>query len=297
MKASDRQEAGNHYKDFPIQPAEFCQRNRLNWCEANVVKYTARHAKKNGLEDLRKAMHYLELLAEFEYGAPLSPSGEGYIKAERKASLCHSCNIGKCTKQAITQCENYSHCPDYVSALRERMMDAKEAPSPCDTCAKYPCDDLGGKAVKCSNWSKQAPKPAPVALAICPSCDQHPLDFTLPSIALKCTAEQAREKYESEVEEWRQTKLGSMEEMVERWDCLQALRTYYERGGKLAFYQYESKAVMEDLSGYFAKGWRVMTAKAECLLKNAKRGYYHPEVNAEIIASNGHRFTTGEADA
>lgn len=55
------------YRDFAIQPAEFCHRNRLGWCEANIVKYTCRYRNKNGLEDLRKAQHYLEMLIEFEY--------------------------------------------------------------------------------------------------------------------------------------------------------------------------------------------------------------------------------------
>jgi len=60
--------AGNHYKDMPIQPAEFCQRNRLNFCESAVIKYVCRHGNKNGVEDIRKAIHFLNLLIEFEYG-------------------------------------------------------------------------------------------------------------------------------------------------------------------------------------------------------------------------------------
>ena len=66
-KASDRQEGGKHYKDMPIQPAEFCQRNELNWCESNAVKYVCRHRSKNGAEDIKKAIHYLNLLLEWEY--------------------------------------------------------------------------------------------------------------------------------------------------------------------------------------------------------------------------------------
>ncbi|MNU03291.1 hypothetical protein D3C72_2472560 [compost metagenome] len=34
--------------------------------EGNVIKYVTRWRKKNGLEDLKKAKHYLELLMELE---------------------------------------------------------------------------------------------------------------------------------------------------------------------------------------------------------------------------------------
>lgn len=67
-KAMDKQEGGGHYKDMSIQPVKFCQINKLNYCEANVVKYICRHANKNGVEDLRKAIHYIEMLIEMEYG-------------------------------------------------------------------------------------------------------------------------------------------------------------------------------------------------------------------------------------
>jgi hypothetical protein len=67
-KALDKQEGGNHYKHFKIQPVEFCQVNKLPYCESNVIKYVTRHANKNGLEDLKKAKHYIELLMEIDYG-------------------------------------------------------------------------------------------------------------------------------------------------------------------------------------------------------------------------------------
>lgn len=67
MSALKRQEAGDHYKTMPIQPVEFCQRNNLNYCESSVVKYVCRHRRKNKAEDIRKAIHFLELLLEIEY--------------------------------------------------------------------------------------------------------------------------------------------------------------------------------------------------------------------------------------
>lgn len=68
MSSLNRQEGGDHYKKYAIEPVEFCHRNGLTWCQANVVKYAVRFRDKGGLEDLKKARHYLDMLVEFEYG-------------------------------------------------------------------------------------------------------------------------------------------------------------------------------------------------------------------------------------
>lgn len=65
--ALDTQVGGGHYKDMPIQPVEFSQKNRLTFCEASVVKYVCRHRNKNGIEDLKKAKHFIDLLIDLEY--------------------------------------------------------------------------------------------------------------------------------------------------------------------------------------------------------------------------------------
>ena len=66
-KASEKQIGGTHYQSFEIQPVEFCQRNRLEYCESAAIKYLCRHRAKGGEQDLRKAIHYIELLIEIEY--------------------------------------------------------------------------------------------------------------------------------------------------------------------------------------------------------------------------------------
>lgn len=66
-KASDRQEGGNHYKQYKIQPTEFLHVNNVLFIEGNVIKYVLRHRQKNGLQDLLKAKHYIDLLIEYEY--------------------------------------------------------------------------------------------------------------------------------------------------------------------------------------------------------------------------------------
>jgi hypothetical protein len=66
-KASHRQVGGVHYKEYAVEPIEFVVRNRLGFCEANAIKYICRHAVKGGVQDIDKAIHYLELLKEFKY--------------------------------------------------------------------------------------------------------------------------------------------------------------------------------------------------------------------------------------
>lgn len=66
FNALDKQVSGNHYKDLPIQPVEYIHANAIGYFEGNVIKYVSRWRKKNGIADLEKAKHYIELLIELE---------------------------------------------------------------------------------------------------------------------------------------------------------------------------------------------------------------------------------------
>jgi hypothetical protein len=68
---TERQVGGTHYQ-MPIQHAEFCQVNRLPWCESAAIKYLVRHQRKGKVEDLRKAIHYTQLAAWYAYGVDLA---------------------------------------------------------------------------------------------------------------------------------------------------------------------------------------------------------------------------------
>ena len=74
LSALDKQESGNHYKDKGIQPIVYIYANNLGFCEGNVVKYVTRWREKGGESDLRKAIHYLELLIQLET-KPSQPDG------------------------------------------------------------------------------------------------------------------------------------------------------------------------------------------------------------------------------
>jgi|TARA_R100000995_G_C3396757_1_gene82981 hypothetical protein len=63
-KATDQQVGGNHYKGYAIQPIHFIMENDLGFCEGNILKYITRWKDKGGVEDLRKAKHYMNMLIE-----------------------------------------------------------------------------------------------------------------------------------------------------------------------------------------------------------------------------------------
>lgn len=66
MSALDTQVDGDHYKTKAIQPVEYIHANNLGFCEGNVVKYITRWRDKNGIKDLEKARHYLDILIQLE---------------------------------------------------------------------------------------------------------------------------------------------------------------------------------------------------------------------------------------
>ncbi len=66
MSAFDKQVNGNHYKGLAIQPIHYCHANKLGPCESNIVKYATRWQSKGKIDDLRKIIHYAELLIEME---------------------------------------------------------------------------------------------------------------------------------------------------------------------------------------------------------------------------------------
>jgi hypothetical protein len=67
MSALDKQEGGAHYKAMKIQPVEYIVENNIPYCEANVIKYISRHKAKNGALDVKKAIHYCELILQMQY--------------------------------------------------------------------------------------------------------------------------------------------------------------------------------------------------------------------------------------
>lgn len=62
-KAKETQVGGSHYQ-LPIQPIDYIVKNNLGYREGNIVKYITRHKNKNGIEDIRKCMHYCQMIID-----------------------------------------------------------------------------------------------------------------------------------------------------------------------------------------------------------------------------------------
>ena len=62
-----KQIGGDHYQSMTIQPSEFINKNNLPFAEGNAIKYICRHKYKGKEEDLKKAIHYIEMIMERDY--------------------------------------------------------------------------------------------------------------------------------------------------------------------------------------------------------------------------------------
>jgi len=63
----EKQVGGKHYRNMKIQPAEFINENKLLFAEGNAIKYICRHSSKGKEQDIKKAIHYLEMILERDY--------------------------------------------------------------------------------------------------------------------------------------------------------------------------------------------------------------------------------------
>ena len=94
MGSTNEQVGGSHYKDMPIQPIEFIVANDIPYREANVIKYVVRWRNKNGLEDLQKARHYIDMLIEEYVNVPTR-----VLEANRTGG-----NTGRIANQLSSDC-------------------------------------------------------------------------------------------------------------------------------------------------------------------------------------------------
>lgn len=63
-QANDYQHGGDHYKQKQIQPWDYIIANNLGYLEGNAIKYITRWKAKGGIQDLKKAQHYIQKLIE-----------------------------------------------------------------------------------------------------------------------------------------------------------------------------------------------------------------------------------------
>lgn len=60
----------NHYARFKIEPIYFAEENGLSFIQGNIIKYVCRYDAKNGVEDLKKARRYIDMLIGKVEGDP-----------------------------------------------------------------------------------------------------------------------------------------------------------------------------------------------------------------------------------
>ncbi len=65
MNANEKQVGGDHYKSS-IQHWDYVVANDLDYFQGQITLYVTRWKKKGGIEDLEKAMHFLEKYIEVE---------------------------------------------------------------------------------------------------------------------------------------------------------------------------------------------------------------------------------------
>ena len=88
--AYDTQVGGRHYVGMAIQPMQFSMANGLDACTHTAIKYLVRKKgdKAKRAEDLRKAIHCIQLLAQhegIELGEAVQPAAAPYIGPDRRA--------------------------------------------------------------------------------------------------------------------------------------------------------------------------------------------------------------------
>ena len=80
----DQQIGGSYYLKYKIQPSKFVVENKLLFPEGSAIKYICRHSKKDGKQDLLKAIHFIEMIIERDYKEIKKESWvEGYRKWKR----------------------------------------------------------------------------------------------------------------------------------------------------------------------------------------------------------------------
>lgn len=93
MDSLTKQIGGDHYQKRAIQPIEYILDNDLNFCEGCVIKYVTRWRDKGGIEDLRKAKHYLEFLIEQEERKPPSEALVEALNARAQTNVLGSVSV------------------------------------------------------------------------------------------------------------------------------------------------------------------------------------------------------------
>ena len=107
MSANDTQISGNHYKGKTVQPWDYIAANNLGYFEGNIVKYVSRWKDKCGVDDLRKAKHYIEKLIELETQVKPEHKGVRLILPKDGGPMWIGWDGGPCPVSGFTKVDVY----------------------------------------------------------------------------------------------------------------------------------------------------------------------------------------------
>lgn len=67
---NEQQIGGSHYMSMPkgYQPIDLAYALNLSVAQFSILKYLLRYKRKNGSEDVKKMIHYAQIILEKEYG-------------------------------------------------------------------------------------------------------------------------------------------------------------------------------------------------------------------------------------
>lgn len=121
---TQRQVAGGHYQAMTIQPTQFCMANGWDCDAFSILKYVSRHKTKNGLVDVDKAIHFIELREEnIANGAYLNPRQRISIRV-----FCDLNGMDDLQRYALSMLDGWVNGSDpgwVVPNLRGALLDMK----------------------------------------------------------------------------------------------------------------------------------------------------------------------------
>lgn len=138
MSAKETQVNGDHYRKGGIQPIEYIHANGMDFMTGNIIKYATRwRFKGQALSDLRKVIHYAELLIEaegldtkYEATDALKHSeaqpAEGY-EAPNSCGFCE-CEPGRCLSMEFDDAGAYAAWMDQMTHPDAKPVDVTTLP-------------------------------------------------------------------------------------------------------------------------------------------------------------------------
>lgn len=115
-RANNRQVGGTHYQQQPYQHWDFVNDTKLPYMEAQIVKYVSRWRAKNGVQDLQKAIHFLDKLVEQHANIHFQeyPSH----RREKVQAFCAANQLPELESQAVHAVSLWSSTSDLSFARR-----------------------------------------------------------------------------------------------------------------------------------------------------------------------------------